>query len=439
MLLVAIIAILLSAWMYNREHSNNQRAWTSTQLSALNHVDAAQRRQAAENLYDVEEEDLARTLAALTGALSDPDWPVRVAAARSLPQVIGSENRVLTKEIDFATMALIPACRDPRDEVRIEAVRAVGKLYDSIRITPPAPGAPAAKAVTGSESRQAVDALLQAMNDPSPQVRAEALRSFARVGRVCGEDAGLVKAIVEHDPEIKVRIAAVYSLEKGWPEDALLYPLLLGRLKVVTDQEEHSAIGWALGGLAPPSRETLPALLDALKPDDWVLRRSIATALGKLGTAARPALSTLARVARIELADSQSSLPAINAIIAIDTKSPEAQALIEPLITLLRGSGSEFQQHVAVNLLASFGPSAAAGVKALRETLKSKNRDVRQRASFVLGRVGAAAISAIPDLTVLARDDPDSSVKLSAAEALKRINASALANSPPWPYPLPWP
>jgi HEAT repeat protein len=438
MVLMAIIAILLSAWVYNREYGSIPRAWASIQISALSDGDAARRRQAAENLYHAEKEDLARTLVALAGALSDPDWPVRVAAARSLPRAIGSENRSLTKEINFATMALIPACRDPRAEVRIEAVRAVGQLYGSIRISPRAPGAPAAKVVIGSESRQAADALLQAMKDPSPQVRAEALWSFALVGRVCGEtDARPVKAMVQHDPEIKVRIVAVNSLATGWPEDPLLYPLLLGRLKVVTDQEEHAAIGWALSGLAPPSRENLPALLDALSPDDWVLRHSIAVALDKLGPAARPALSKLTRVARIELADPDSSLSAVHAIITIAPKSPEAQALIEPLITVLRDSQSGFQQYEAVNLLAGFATPSAAVVKALREALKSKNRDVRQRASVVLGRVGAAAVSAIPDLTMLANDDPDGLVKQSAADALKGINASASMNSPPWPFPLP--
>jgi hypothetical protein len=81
MVLVAIVAILLSAWMYSREHSSSERAWTSNQISTLTHGGAARRRQAAENLYHVEKEDLARTLLALAGALSDPDWTVRLAAA----------------------------------------------------------------------------------------------------------------------------------------------------------------------------------------------------------------------------------------------------------------------------------------------------------------------------------------------------------------------
>ncbi len=76
---------------------------------------------------------------------------------------------------------------------------------------------------------------------------------------------------------------------------------------------------------------------------------------------------------------------------------------------------------------------------ALREALKTKNEGVRQRACFVLGRFGAAAISTIPDLTALFRDDPHRIVKQSAADALKMINSLAPANSPPWPYPVPLP
>ncbi len=74
MVLVAIIAILLSAWLYNREHSSSQRAWTSTQLFALNDRDATRRIAAVENLYTVEKEDLARTVAALAEALFGSRW-----------------------------------------------------------------------------------------------------------------------------------------------------------------------------------------------------------------------------------------------------------------------------------------------------------------------------------------------------------------------------
>ncbi|HEX3447297.1 MAG TPA: hypothetical protein VHS97_03545, partial [Isosphaeraceae bacterium] len=132
MVLIAIAAVVLLAWLFNREYGSDQQAWTSSQIVALHDSDAARRRQAAENLYRVELENLSRTVVALAGALADPDWQVRRAAARSLPRAIraavvwsgGIPKDDLTGDIDLAVRALIPAFRDPRDEVRIEAQQA---------------------------------------------------------------------------------------------------------------------------------------------------------------------------------------------------------------------------------------------------------------------------------------------------------------------------
>jgi hypothetical protein len=58
MLLVAVVAVLSSAWMYHWENRSDDRAWTSSQILALNDSDVARRRQAAENIYRVELADL---------------------------------------------------------------------------------------------------------------------------------------------------------------------------------------------------------------------------------------------------------------------------------------------------------------------------------------------------------------------------------------------
>ena len=73
MVLIAIVAVLFSAWLYHRANRSDQHAWTNGQLSALSDPDAMRRRQAAENLYSVEPDNLGRTVAALAGALGDPD------------------------------------------------------------------------------------------------------------------------------------------------------------------------------------------------------------------------------------------------------------------------------------------------------------------------------------------------------------------------------
>jgi HEAT repeat protein len=397
-LLVATIAVILWAcrvtlwaWRYRDEYSNPERAWTSSQLLDLNDNDAKRRRGAAENLRTVETKDLARTVSALSMALSDPDWAVRAAAARSLANAIGVcggiTNRFLAERIAFATKALIPACRDPREEVRIEGIQAIGNLFDEPpnQFPFPGPGSAVARKMAGSEAIQAAAALRHAMKDRSPQVRAKALLSFARLGRVFGEAAGPVKALAEHDPDVAVRIAAVSALTSGWPGDPLLHPFLFGRLKTATDQKEHAAITWSIAELARPSVATLPALRDVL---------------------------------------------------SLASTSSDAQSLFEPLAKVLKLPHARVLQSEIVNLLARMGPSPAV-IEALRVALKCQSGDARKRACVVLGEFGAAAAAAIPELRELAVHDPRDVVKEYAADALKRINAAAQMNSAPSPKPPP--
>jgi HEAT repeat protein len=54
----------------------------------LHRNEAVQRRWAAEYLDRAEDDDVARVVSGLAGAVGDPDWQVRRAAARSLANVI---------------------------------------------------------------------------------------------------------------------------------------------------------------------------------------------------------------------------------------------------------------------------------------------------------------------------------------------------------------
>jgi HEAT repeat protein len=437
MLLVAIVAILFSAWLYHSDNRSDQHAWTSSQIVGLRDLDPARRRASAENLYHVERDDLARTVASLAGALADPDWQVRRAAAHSLPAVIlatvgssgTSASGDVTTDIELAVKALIPACSDARDEVRIEARQSLGRLFAEARL----PGRAGSVPLTKTAAVAALEAVSRGMEDASPQLRAQAVWSFARVGPVAGAGDEAVKDLVENDPDRKVRCAAIDALSVGWPEDPMLYPLLLRRLKVVSDQEEHSHIAWALGSLAPPRYEEIPALIDALSTDDWILRHSIPEALVKLGAAARPALPVLARVAQIELANQDDALSAIDVIAKIDPDSTEAQALVQPLAALIRDSQSSFQRQQATFRLMRFGPSGAAAVATLRDALKSRGPDDRERAIRILACIGALARSAIPDLRSLARDDPAPSVRESAQQAADKIDKLSDSLSVPSP------
>src|SRR5262245_20102458 len=71
MALVALVAVLCSAWLYHRENANIERSWASIHLRALHHDEAVQRRRAAESLEVVEAEDVARVVSGLARAMGD--------------------------------------------------------------------------------------------------------------------------------------------------------------------------------------------------------------------------------------------------------------------------------------------------------------------------------------------------------------------------------
>ncbi len=222
MVLVAVVAVLFSAWLYHREYADIERSWVSIHLRDLRHGEAVQRRGAAENLYRSEVDDVARVVAGLARAVGDPDWQVRRAAARSLANVIerctANPKRALIYEIGLAMRAMVPALSDPRTQVQIAAMESVAKLADICQASPGAPDGSAAPRVVMPEAKQAAAALLRAMHDPAIQVRVQAVWCLARVGPPAGIDWGLIQEAVENDPAIEVRTAASGALAMGWLE-----------------------------------------------------------------------------------------------------------------------------------------------------------------------------------------------------------------------------
>jgi HEAT repeat len=222
MVLVAVAAVLCSAWLYHLEYANIERSWVSMHLRDLHHDESLQRRRAAENLARAEADDVARVVSGLAGAMGDPDWQVRRAAARSLAGVIRScaanHKRALIDEINLATRALIPALDDPRTEVRIAAMESVRTIADICRAFAAALGRSATGRVVVPEAKQIASALLRAMRDPAAHVRAKALLSLADVGPSAEIDPAPIKDAAENDPAIEVRNAAMGALFAGWPK-----------------------------------------------------------------------------------------------------------------------------------------------------------------------------------------------------------------------------
>jgi HEAT repeat protein len=396
MLLIALVAVVLSAWLFNRQHSSVERAWVSNQITALGDADATKRVEGAESLRVVDRDDLPRAIPALIGGMSDADWRVRRAAARGLADGIGRHGGVrngdLGSEIELATSALIPVFDDPNALVQIAAIGAVGVLHDTFLSTPLANGDPFAQAAIGPQGKRARQSLNRMIKAAAPEVRAQTLWTLARLERLSGGGSALFREYGAQDSSLTVRLAAIRALVQGWPEDPEAYPLLLGRLKVATDPVEKAEIAWAFGSLWKPPQESLGPLLDALATGDGILRETIPAAIGKLGLAATPALPNLALIARVELADPFRPMPAVRAIILIDPSSVEAHALLMPLVGMVRNPQDHVRSRQAASLLSRFGAAGAPAIAPLREALKTGlSQDARFWALDALKKLDAAA------------------------------------------------
>ncbi len=431
MALVALCAVFIAAGQFRRDNATIERSMTGQSIRALSEGGKARRLEAIQELAHTEADDLPRVVAALAGALGDNEWTLRSAAVRSLDSAvggcIGSGTKGNEAEIDLAVGALIQAFGDPHAEVRLEAVRALKSVYATAAFQLGPRGNAQHQADPRSEELDSpMRPLVRLMHDADSQVRGEAVRVFATIGPATGAGADPVLDVFDHDPVSDVRAAAACALVSGWPDPDRFYPLLLGRLKEVTDPDQRAWIGWVLGSLPPPPVEMIPALVDALELDDFAAfaGRSPMRFQAQLGPLqAHAALPALAKAASRDFTEPGGTcLEAAVAIAAIGPDSAEGQAVVEHFAcTPCSDPKHEDQWCRAAWILAKFGPSAAATVPSLREGLQSTVANVRQQAAFALGRIGPAAQPTSQALSALLHGDPDENVRRAAADALKRI------------------
>lgn len=426
MLLTGASTILFWAWLYNREYRDADRALTSNYIHALESEDPKVRLSAAQDLGQVSELDLARTVPALAGAMRDDDRRVRRAATVSISYAIGrcanALNGQVTPELELATGALIFALRDRNAEVRAEAAwgfeRLQIRLYRGVVLTrgstPPQ---------IGSDPSRALPALVKAMHDPEPNVRERAASSYALLAFVNQQEPGPLLVLIADDPSSAVRTNAIESFVRIWHEQWDCYPLVLRELnasKVVAERQQFAFwIGW---DNTIPVPTVLPALREALAIDDPIVQLHIPMAVGRMGSLAKPALPALLSIAKKQFNEDLFQYSASRAIVAIDPDSPETRALLPILTERLIAPKSRNNFDESMNILCFLGKSAAPAVPSLRKALERPDPLVRQGAAIILGTIGPDAKEAVADLDAMALYDPDRAVKAEAENALSLIN-----------------
>ncbi|HEY2826081.1 MAG TPA: HEAT repeat domain-containing protein [Pirellulales bacterium] len=237
----------------------------------------------------------------LVTGLNDPSKHVRGAAARGLFELHAPQDTVAN------AMGDLLADKDPvvRSNVA-EALATLGepavpRLIKALQRDDMQDLAVEVLRRLGPKAKDAVPALILELKDPNPDYRREVEFALAAIGPSC---QAAVPALVEHmtsdDP--KVRYTACYALGKIGPAAKDAVPKLRENINS-DDKFLKVASVWALLQIQPEDNPlrvlAVPLLTKALEESDRdLVKEESASALGKIGAAAKSAIPTLQKTAQ---------------------------------------------------------------------------------------------------------------------------------------------
>lgn len=287
--------------------------------------------------------------------------------------------------------ALVRALRGQTPAERVRAAKDLGRL--------------------GWLARDAMPALVRALNDDDGKVREAAAQAIGQMGP---EALPTLTDMLRHDDKY-VRRHAVWALGKLGP---LAKPALPDLCEALKDPDPRAASGAAqsLGALGADGADAVPPLAEAMRGTNIVLCRLAAKALSQIGS---PALATL--IAHLQHAD-----PFVRgeSAMAIGWMGAAARSAVPFLARVVRGPESQLTRTPAPLAPLSFdepGMSDTLTPPQIGEG-ETASADVNCRvfAAQALGRIGPAAVAALPDLRDAAHAGP-TPVRDAAQQAIRLI------------------
>jgi len=433
-----------------RKYGPEVRAVTPTIVKLLAHEDVHVRREAATLLFALGKK-AAPPVEPLVAALADEDAVVRANAAAVL-RFAGPDAR-------HAVPALVKALSDDDAAVRNMAVFTLGGFFDAEVIVPPLiealrhddpvrrANAARALATASTKATAAVPALTAALQDERSEVRAQAALALWSVGPGPAVD-GLLKAL--EDEDAAVRAAAINALSAVSGQQDRTVPMFVAALHDKAASVRRSAAG-AFSTVGPRGVKAVPLLVNLLKTDpDAQVRSSSANALAAIGSVeAAPALF-------MALKDKD---PAVieRSLAALETLWPDVEIPVSVLLGFLESENPMLRSTATLGLRRhTDDPKVVASLVAALDDPESWSRGTvistlasltdppesvalalvrqvsnpvgRSYALWAVGRMGHAAVQAVPSLVeVLAEMKDDAGV---AVWALGRIGAGAEAAAP---------
>ena len=287
----------------------------------------------------------------------------------------------------------------------------------------------------------AVPELIEALHDKNWYVRNGSAKALGKIGPVAkAAIPELIKALKDEfwdvsnnatEALIRIGLVAMPALIEALKDEKKRYQttkkLLL--LTLNPDEKKRYQIIKILGNFGHESKMAVPALIKNLKDRHWNIKNRSVEALGKIGPAAKAAISELIKILKYERKSDSMGKKIINS--ATEALGKIGLAAVPALIEALK---NEKNRHRIVEALGNVGREAKAAVpvliKALIKALKDKDFLICEHVAKALGKIGPEAKEAVPILIKTLKDKDDwkkEEVRYSAAEALGKIGPEAKA------------
>lgn len=269
---------------------------------------------------------------------------------------------------------VVQYCAHKNVEVRYAAVRATVRLREPL----------------------AVPALIALLKDPEVRIRRQAAAGFRFYGGHAARAAvpALVETVKNAKEDNEVRQYAASALgEMGLAANQALPTLIQTFKNKNNDAMLRGATIISIGRLAPGEKSVLTWLIELLEDKQDFRNRSFAgLAIQEMGPQAKdtvPALIVALRVETIKDPDLAKHVQ-YTVIRALSAIGPDAESAVPQLVGILKNKQLPFElRWNAVIALGEMGPAARGAVQALRDALLSDDEDllIKQDAKKALAKI----------------------------------------------------